>query len=97
MLILFEDVIVILTILLYDIVATIQNTVYTIHWIYSRYAIQQYEGRVTFKGPAFPERDQPGMSMGGGLWPSRYVNYCGNLLEDFEEDEVRNFMRHLQL
>lgn len=43
---------------------------------------------MTFKGPAFPDRKAPGMSMGGGLWPVRYVNYCGGLFEDFDEDEV---------
>ena len=46
---------------------------------------------MVFKGPAFPDRQAAGMSMGGGLWPVRYVNYCGSLFEDTEEDEVRTF------
>ena len=46
---------------------------------------------MVFKGPAFPDRQASGMSMGGGLWPVRYVNYCGSLFEDYEEDEVRTF------
>ena len=54
-----------------------------------RYSIQEFNGQVTFKGPAFPDRTAPGMSMGGGLWPVRYVNYCGGLFEDFDEDEVQ--------
>ena len=41
------------------------------------------------KGPAFPDREGPGMSVGGGLWPVRYTNYCGGLFEDIDEDEVR--------
>lgn len=57
------------------------------------YSIQEFDGKVTFKGPAFPDRKAPGMSMGGGLWPVRYVNYCGGLFEDFDEDEVYQFYR----
>jgi len=57
------------------------------------YSIQEFDGKVTFKGPAFPDRKAPGMSMGGGLWPVRYTNYCGGLFEDFDEDEVYQFYR----
>lgn len=53
-----------------------------------RYAIQQFNGQVALKGPAFPNRNDPGMSMGGGLWPTRYANYCGNIMEKLYEDEV---------
>jgi len=57
------------------------------------YSIQEFDGKVTFKGPAFPDRTAPGMSMGGGLWPVRYVNYCGSLFEDLDEDEAYQFYR----
>jgi len=57
------------------------------------YSIQEFNGQVSFKGPAFPDRNAAGMSMGGGLWPVRYSNYCGYLFEDYEEDEVYKFYR----
>jgi len=57
------------------------------------YSIQEFDGTVTFKGPAFPSRTASGMSMGGGLWPHRYVNYCGGLFEDVDEDEAYQFYR----
>ena len=47
---------------------------------------------MTFKGPAFPDRTAAGMSMGGGMWPIRYVNYCGSVFEDIEEDEVHPYI-----
>ena len=50
--------------------------------------MQEFDGKVALKGPAFPERSGAGMSMGGGMWPTRYVNYCGGKVEAFAEDEV---------
>jgi len=55
---------------------------------FEKYAIQQFNGQVALKGPAFPNRSEPGMSMGGGLWPVRYANYCGNIMEKLYEDEI---------
>lgn len=55
---------------------------------FEKYAIQQFNGQVALKGPAFPNRNDPGMSMGGGLWPTRYANYCGNIMEKLYEDEI---------
>lgn len=57
------------------------------------YSIQEFDGKILFKGPAFPDRNAAGMSMGGGLWPVRYVNYCGSLFEDIDEDEAYQFYR----
>jgi len=57
------------------------------------YSIQEFNGKVMFKGPAFPDRTAAGMSMGGGFWPVRYKNYCGSLFEEYAEDEVYDFYR----
>jgi len=55
---------------------------------FDTYAVQTMDGQIALKGPAFPQRDDPGMSMGGGLWPVRYSNYCGNIMERVYEDEI---------
>ena len=64
---------------------------------FDSYSIQEFDGKVTFKGPAFPDRTAPGMSMGGGMWPVRYTNYCGSLFEDIEEDEAYEYYRKGEL
>ena len=67
---------------------------------FAGYMVVEVSDGPMLTGPAFPERKVPGisMSMGGGMWPTRYVNYCGSVFENMEEEEeVYQYFRNGEL
>lgn len=61
--------------------------------VFNNYGVKTVDGRNRLSGDGLAAGDEPGMLMGGGQWPRRMGDACGNILGDLGEEEVYTTFR----
>jgi hypothetical protein len=55
---------------------------------WDEYGVKTIDGVTRLNGPGLAAKDTPGMILGGGKWPQRLRDYCGEVVGEVGEDDI---------